>query len=159
LLTLRVGILTQSRRGESSLRSDELEAPMQDDSKIADFLAGGPHAVVGASRDRAKIGNQVLRAYIAAGRPVLAVNPTSDIVEGLKSYPDLASLPVPVYGVSVITPPHVTESIVEQAAALGIKRLWLQPGAESEQALRRAAELGISVISGGPCILVVFADK
>jgi predicted CoA-binding protein len=127
---------------------------MDNQAKIAEFLAGGPHAVVGASRDRAKIGNRVLQAYMQAGRPVFPVNPTADEIEGVKTYRDLASLPTPVHGVSVITPPHVTESIVEQAAALGIKHIWLQPGAESAQAVARATELGMNVISDGPCILV-----
>jgi len=31
----------------------------------------------------------------------------------------------------------------------------MQPGAESPEALRRAQELGMEVIAGGPCILVV----
>jgi uncharacterized protein len=127
---------------------------MDNQAKIAEFLAGEPHAVVGASRDRAKIGNRVLQAYLQAGRPVFPVNPGADEVEGLKAYPDLASLPAPVHGVSVITPPHVTESIVEHAGAIGIKHIWLQPGAESAQAVARATELGMNVISGGPCILV-----
>jgi predicted CoA-binding protein len=131
---------------------------MQIDAQIDAFLDGTPHAVVGASRDRTKIGNQVLRAYLKAGRPVFPVNPAVDAVEGLKSYPDLASLPEAVHGVSVITPPHITESIVEQAAVLGIKHIWLQPGAESEQAVRRADELGMNVIAGGPCLLVVLAE-
>jgi predicted CoA-binding protein len=131
---------------------------MQIDVQIDAFLGGAPHAVVGASRDRAKIGNQVLRAYLEAGRPVFPVNPTVDAVEGLKSYPDLASLPEAVHGISVITPPHITESIVEQAAMLGIKHIWLQPGAESEQAVRRAEELGMNVIAGGPCLLVVLPE-
>jgi hypothetical protein len=38
--------------------------------KIANFLAGAPHAVVGASRDRAKYGNKVLRVYLQNDRPV-----------------------------------------------------------------------------------------
>ncbi|MDB5341159.1 MAG: Rossmann fold nucleotide-binding protein, partial [Planctomycetaceae bacterium] len=75
-------------------------------------------------------------------------------VEGLHSYPDLASLPQPVHGVSIITPPSVTEAIIEQAGKLGIKHVWLQPGAESKQAVSRAAHWGINLISGGPCILV-----
>jgi predicted CoA-binding protein len=127
---------------------------MDNQAKIAEFLASAPHAVVGASRDRAKIGNKVLRAYVQTGRSVVPVNPTADEIEGLKAYPDLASLPAPVHGVSVITPPLVTESIVEKAGALGIKHIWLQPGAESPQAVARATELGMNVISGGPCILV-----
>ena len=132
---------------------------MNEQAQITEFLAGAPHAVVGASRDRAKIGNQVLRAYLHAGRTVIPVNPGVEEVEGLKAYPDLASLPAPVHGVSVITPPRVTELIIEQAGLIGIKNIWLQPGAESEQAVLRAKELGMNVISGGPCILVVLGQR
>ena len=55
---------------------------------------------------------------------------------------------------SIVTPPPVTEKLVEAAAIAGITRLWMQPGAESAAAVRRAGELGLSVISGGPCLLV-----
>ena len=98
----------------------------------------------------------MLRAYLQQGRSVYPVNPREAEIEGLKCYPDLASLPMPVHGVSVITPPQIAESIVEQARAIGVKHLWFQPGAESEPAVARANLLGLNVISGGPCILVVF---
>lgn len=132
---------------------------MDEHEQITAFLAGSPHAVVGASRDRSKYGNKVLRAYMQTSRAAVPVNPIEEKVEGEKAYPDLASLPEKVHGVSVITPPKVTESIVEQAGALGIKHIWLQPGAESPQAVRRAEELGMNVISGGPCILVVLGFR
>ena len=122
--------------------------------RIDQFLAGTPHAVVGASRDRAKYGNKVLRSYLQNDRDVYPVNPNIKEVEGLDAFPDLASLPQPVHGISVITRPEVTESIVEEAARLGIKNIWMQPGAESEKALERAQELGMSVIAEGPCVLV-----
>ena len=122
--------------------------------RIDAFLAGTPHAVVGASRDRAKYGNKVLRAYLQNDREVYPVNPNSEEVEGRAAFPDLASLPQPVHGISVITRPDVTERIVEQAAELGIKHIWMQPGAESEKAVRRTEQLGINVIAGGPCVLV-----
>jgi len=125
------------------------------DDQIAAFLAGDGFAVVGASRDRAKYGNKVLRSYLQAGRHVYAVNPRAREVEGQVSYPDLAALPEKVHGASIITPPAVTEQIVEQAAAAGIRHLWMQPGAESPAAIERAAELGLSLIHSGPCILVV----
>ena len=122
--------------------------------RIDAFLAGTPHAVVGASRDRAKYGNKVLRSYLQNDRDVYPVNPTRQEVEGLEAFPNLASLPRPVHGISVITPPEVTESIVEEAAELGITNIWMQPGAESEKALARAEELGMNLIAEGPCILV-----
>lgn len=124
-------------------------------ANIEAFLAGGPHAVVGASRDRTKIGYRVLQAYLQAGRPVYPINPAAADIDGVLTYADLALVPEPIHGLSVITPPKVSEAIVEKAGALGVKHIWFQPGAESEQAVTRAKELGMNVISGGPCILVV----
>ncbi|MCA9260459.1 MAG: CoA-binding protein [Planctomycetales bacterium] len=127
---------------------------MDERSQIERFLDGSPHAVVGASRDREKYGNKVLRAFMQHSRKAFPVNPTADEVEGLTAYPNLSALPEPVYGVSVITPPHATERVIEEAGKLGISHVWLQPGAESPRAVARAKELGIELIAGGPCILV-----
>ncbi|MED5285047.1 MAG: CoA-binding protein, partial [Planctomycetota bacterium] len=55
----------------------------------------------------------------------------------------------------VITPPEVTRSILHDAADLGLRRIWLQPGAEDPAVLELADHLGLSLISGGPCLLVV----
>ncbi len=125
------------------------------EQKIDSFLAGAPHAVVGASTDRTKYGNRVLRAYVQTGRPVHPVNPKAAEVEGLKAFPDLRSLPEAVHGISVITPPKVTEKVVEEAAELGIRHVWLQPGAESDAAVARAEQAGINVLADGSCVLIV----
>lgn len=127
------------------------------DNDIREFLAGERYAVAGASRSRSKYGNRVLRVYLQHGRTVYPVNPNTDEVEGLQAYPDLLSLPETVHGVSIITPPHITEKIVADAAEAGIKHVWMQPGAESTRAVDRARELGLNVIAGGPCLLVVWA--
>ncbi len=129
------------------------------DERIEQFLGGSPHAVVGASQNRSKYGNKVLRAYQQKKRDVFPVNPNADEVEGQKAYPNLASLPTSVHGVSVITPPDVTEMIVEQAGELGISNIWMQPGAESEFAIQRAQELRMNVIAGGPCALIVLGYR
>ncbi|MCL4201708.1 MAG: CoA-binding protein [Pirellulaceae bacterium] len=121
---------------------------------IEQFLAGSPHAVAGASRDRDKYGNKVLRAYQQRQRLVYPINPAATDIEGLQAYADLSRAPLPLHGVSIVTPPEVTEQIVEQAARLGIRYLWMQPGAESDRAIQSARRHGIHVIAGGPCILV-----
>ncbi len=126
---------------------------IEEETKL--FLDGSPHAVVGASTNREKYGNKVLRVYQQTGRAVYPINPRADEIEGLKAYPDLASLPEAVHGISVITPPKITESVVEEAAKLGIMNIWMQPGAESERAVQMAEEAGINVIGGDACILVV----
>ena len=127
---------------------------MTSDTQIDHFLAQPAFAVVGASRDRSKYGNKVLRCYQQNGRTAYPVNPNADEIEGLACVPDLASLPNQVKAASIITPPKITEKIVEQAAEAGVQHLWIQPGAESKAAVERAAELKLQIIAGGPCILV-----
>jgi predicted CoA-binding protein len=122
--------------------------------KIEEFLGAKRFAVVGASQDRAKYGNKVLRVYQQNKLDAVPVNPTATEVEGLTAYPDLTSVPGSIDAVSIITPPKVTETVVKQALALGIKNIWMQPGAESEAAVDLATHAGANVIAGGPCILV-----
>lgn len=121
---------------------------------IDDFLAGEVFAVAGASNDRSKFGNRVLRHYWAQGRRAIAVHPREAEVEGAPAVARLADLPEPIWGLSIVTPPAVTEGLVEEAAAAGIERIWMQPGAESAAAVARARELGLAVIAGGPCLLI-----
>ena len=133
---------------------------MQDvEQAIESFLSGSPFAVAGASSDRAKYGNKVLRCYFQNGRKAHPLNPRELEIEGHAVYPDLVSLPEAVHGLSIITPPPVTERLVEQAAEAGIKHVWMQPGAESPLAVERARELGLNCIAGGPCLLVVLGYK
>ena len=125
----------------------------------ADFLTQKRFAVVGASTDRTKYGNKVLRCYLQHGRDVVPVNPKDATVEGLAAVKSLSEIQPPVDAVSVITPPKVTEAVVEEAGKLGIKHLWMQPGAESDAAIARARALGMNVIAGGPCVLVVLGFR
>lgn len=125
------------------------------DEKIDAFLEAGPYAVVGASKDRSKYGNKVLRCYLQHNLKAYPINPGASQIEGRRAYPDLAALPEPVARISVITPPEVTEQIVVEAGNAGVEFIWMQPGAESEAAVDQAERAGIGVISGGPCLLVV----
>ncbi len=124
-------------------------------SAIDDFLADGPWAVVGASTDRAKFGNRVLRSYVSHGlAPVYGVHPIETEVEGVPTFPNLAALPETPRAISIITPPPVTDAVVADAIAAGVRFVWMQPGAESAAAIDAAAAAGLVVIAGGPCILV-----
>ena len=123
--------------------------------KIETFLGAERFAVVGASTDRSKYGNKVLRCYQQHNREVYPINPTAAEVEGLKAYPSLAALPAKVKAISVITPPSTTERVVREAAEAGVTHIWMQPGAESGDAIRTAESLGMTVIAGGPCLLVM----
>ena len=134
-------------------------ARRSDAERIDAFLASSSFAVVGASTDRSKYGNKVLRCYQQNGRKVFPVNPKAPEVEGLRAYPTLAALPEPVAAISVITPPAATEQVVREAHAASVKHVWMQPGAESDEAIRTAEALGMNVIADGPCLLVVMGYR
>jgi uncharacterized protein len=127
---------------------------MTSQQKIDAFLASRRFAVVGASQDRTKYGNKVLRVYLQNNRDVVPINPTASEIEGLAAYRDLASVPGEIEAISIITPPAITQRVVQDAIARGIKHIWMQPGTESDAAIEAAEAAGANVIAGGPCILV-----
>ncbi len=129
------------------------------DQRVASFLDGDLFAVAGASNERRKFGNKVLRCYMQAGREAYPVNPNEAEVEGLTAYPNLDALPRRPHGLSIITPPSITEGIVRSAVELGIRHIWIQPGAVHPGAVRMAAERGVNVIAGDACILVVLGFR
>ena len=127
---------------------------------IQSFLAAGPWAVVGASTDRAKYGNKVLRCYLQNDKlPLHAVNPRESEVEGVPAFPSLTELPERARAISIITPPAITEQVVAEAIEIGVEHLWMQPGAESDAAVQAAENAGLGVIAGGPCLLVVLGYR
>ncbi|KTC75629.1 CoA-binding protein [Legionella birminghamensis] len=122
---------------------------------VEQFLQSPAFGVVGASSNQSKFGNKVLRCYLAHDMKAYPVNPFEERIEGLACVKEVADLPEEIDSLSVITPPAVTEKIVEQAIAKGIKNVWMQPGAESDAAIEQGIKHGINVIARGPCILVV----
>jgi hypothetical protein len=83
----------------------------------------------------------------------MAVHPTASAVHGDPCWPNFASLPEPVERALVVVKPEATEAVVRDAAAAGVRRVWVQQGAESPSALRAAEELGLDVVHGH-CILM-----
>jgi predicted CoA-binding protein len=123
--------------------------------RIAQFLSAEGFAVAGASTNRDKYGNKVLRCYMQHSKRVVPVNPHVSAVEGLASVASVSDLPGNVQSLSIITPPRITEQVVEEAIAKGIPNIWMQPGAQSDEAIRRCEDAGINLIADGSCLLVV----
>jgi predicted CoA-binding protein len=123
--------------------------------RIDTFLDAEAFGVVGASSKPYKYGNKVLRCYQQNQRTVIPVNPVAKQIEGLACVASVSDLPGHVDSISIITPPQVTEQVVAEAIAKGIKNLWMQPGAESTQAVTACEEAGVNIIADGSCLLVV----
>ncbi|MFT6079955.1 MAG: putative CoA-binding protein [Planctomycetota bacterium] len=123
------------------------------------FLAVGSFAVVGASSNRDKYGNKVLRCYAQHDHPVVGVNPRADEIEGLPCYASLVDVPGPARAVSIVAPPAFAQQIVNDAVASSVRHLWFQPGSEDAVAIADAQARGIEVIAGGPCLLVALGYR
>lgn len=123
------------------------------------FFQSEAFGVVGASTDRHKYGNKVLRIYQQKGLRAIPVNPKEREIEGISCVSSVTELPDEVKSISVITPPQVTEQVVELAAGRGIRNIWMQPGAESDAAVEACRRHGINVIADGSCILVVLGSR
>ncbi len=129
---------------------------MASKSAVMDFIGQRSLAVVGVSRGGNKFGNTAYRELKAKGYQLVPVHPQAETLEGDRCAKNLASLPAPVGGVLVIVPPQQAEQVVREAAEAGIKRVWLQQGAELPAAIRLAESKGMSVVAG-ECILM-FAE-
>ena len=127
---------------------------MSRQEQIDRFLTSSVFGVVGASSNRQKFGNRVLRCYIQHGRQAIPVNPNEAVIEGVPCVGSIANLPGEVKSISMITPPAVTERLAPDAIAHGIENIWMQPGAESAAAVSLCREKGINVIADGSCLLV-----
>ncbi len=117
-------------------------------------------AVVGVSSDASKYGHKVFMDLLKAGYQVYAVHPAGGEINGHQRYGSLAELPLKPDVVSVVVPPSVALEIVKQCHKLGIHKVWLQPGSDSQAVLDYCQWHQIKVLAG-LCIMIerqTFAD-
>jgi len=103
-------------------------------------------AVIGVSNNHEKWGYKVYKTLKSSGFSVYAVNPKHTKIDLDRCYPDLRSISEKLDVVITIVPPKVTESIVKVCKELNIKKVWMQPGSESEDAIRYCKENGIDLM-------------
>jgi hypothetical protein len=120
---------------------------------IEGFLAQKSIAVAGVSRDPRSFSATTFKELAGRGYRLFAVNPNAESIHGEKCYPSLSRLPEKVGGVLLFTPPAVTETVVKEAAAAGIGRIWIQQGAQSPAALDFCREKNLAAVSG-QCIMM-----
>jgi predicted CoA-binding protein len=120
---------------------------------VAEFPKYRTWAVVGVSEDRNKYGNKIYRDLRDAGYRVFAVNPKLSTVEGDPCYPSIKALPEVPEVVDLVVPPAVSLNVVQDCLDAGAKRIWFQPGSESEEAIEKARAAGMEVVHDA-CIMI-----
>lgn len=109
-------------------------------------------AVVGASINPEKYGYIITQRLIKVGKEVFPVNPKPGQINGAKIYTSLSLLPKLPDVVDLVIPPAAALQVVEECAALGINRIWFQPGSRSSKASQRCRELGFEFVDDR-CVL------
>ncbi len=127
--------------------------PVVSSELVQDFVSRRRLAIAGVSRSGRKFGNLLLRELKARGYEVVPVHPEAPDLQGLPCAKGLAELKGRVDGLVVVTPPSEAVKLVREAADAGIGRVWLQQGAESDEAVRIAAERGVALVRGH-CLLM-----
>ena len=125
---------------------------------IIDFLKQKRFAVIGSFRNKEKFAYRILVDLIKKGYEVFPVNPRLGEVEGRVCYKTISDIPYSVDVANIVTPPLVTESILKECLQKGIKRVWLQPGAESQTAINFCHNNGMKVIYG-ICVMLESLKK
>lgn len=120
---------------------------------ILDFVASKRLAIVGASRSGKKFGNMAASELKQRGYEVFYIHPQAESIDGQPCYRDLAAVAGKVDGVWICVSPQQSADAVRQAAAAGLKHVWLQQGADTPEALAAAREAGLEPITG-KCILM-----
>lgn len=100
-------------------------------------------AIVGASQDRGRYSNKAVRAWANRGWTVVPVHPKHEEVEGIKAYPSIDRIPGDVDVASLYVPPQVGIGVLDAIAEKGIKEVYVNPGAESDELIEKARGLGL----------------
>lgn len=120
---------------------------------IEEFISGRRIAVVGLSRTGKKFGNAAFLELARRGYEVLAVHPEAEEIAGAKCYRSLTALKEAVDGVVISIRPADVPAVLREAAATGVKNVWLQKGAESREAIALGEDLHLNLVTG-KCVLM-----
>ncbi len=123
---------------------------------VEDFLNQKRIAIVGVSHNKRKFGNSIYSELKKKGYEIFPVNPQMNEIDGDKCYPSISSLPEELDSLIISVAPDKTMSVVEEAKNAGMRKIWIQRGSQSLEAVKFCRENNIDVISG-ECILM-FAE-
>jgi len=107
------------------------------DDKIKElFISSKAIALVGASNNKEKDSNKVMKFLQRTGYKVIPVNPTciNNIIYGEKVYGSLTDIEQKVDIVDVFRPSEEAEEIANQTIKIGASVLWLQLDIQSDKA-------------------------
>lgn len=129
-------------------------ASMTHQERVQDFLSQKRIALSGLSRTNDSGAGSIYLKLREHGYEVFALHPEAEALHGDDCYPSLSAIPGGVDAVFIMNSPDISEQIVDEALALGIKQFWMHnntfmPSSVSEAAVARCHAAGVNVIDVG----------
>lgn len=122
---------------------------------IMEFEVKKVWAVVGSVHNKEKFAYKIYNFMKDHGYKVYAVDPSGKDVDGEKSYVSLKDLPEVPEAVDMVIHPTKAVKFIDETKELNIKFIWFQPGAESEELVKKAEDYGMEVVHH-KCVMVEF---
>ena len=125
--------------------------------------------VVGANRERGKIGSELLHNVVSGGYTgrLSVVHPSAASIDGVKAYPSVAEVPGPIDLALIAVPADRVTGIVDESIAKGVKAIVVisagfseiggDGGSREADLLRRVRHAGVRLV-GPNCMGVINTD-
>ena len=110
-------------------------------------------ALFGASPRPDSLALKIQNRIISWNQTFFPINPKYEKIEGIKTYPNLTSLPEMPDLVVFMTNPQISLALLDQVAAKKVKKVWFQPGSFDASVIAKAEALNLK-INTTHCILV-----
>ena len=119
---------------------------------IEDFLAQKRIAMAGISRDPTHFSVTLFEEFCRRGYDVVPVNPNATDIQGKRCFAGVQDIQPPVEAALLMTSPASTETVVNDCAEAGIRRVWMYratgDGAVNAKAVATCRERGMQVVPG-----------
>jgi uncharacterized protein len=129
-----------------------MQIPTPSLDSIEEFLAQKRIAMIGVSRNPKDFSAALFEEFRKRGYDMVPVNPQAGEVLGLTCFASVEDIQPPVDAALLMTTAEVTDMVVSDCAAAGIRRVWMYraggQGAVSAKAIAFCLEHGIQVIPG-----------
>lgn len=109
-------------------------------------------AVIGANQNPEKFGWKIYKRLKDKGYEVYPLNPAYETIDGDICYKSLSSMPRVPEVINMVVAPERGKPYIEEAAKLGIKYIWFQPGTFDKEIFVLVKELGMEALQA--CVLV-----
>ncbi|HTP01990.1 MAG TPA: CoA-binding protein [Anaerolineales bacterium] len=120
---------------------------IENDAELRQILSAATTvASVGVSSNPDKPSYGIFQYLSEAGYRMIPVNPTTPEIRGVRTYPDLKSVPGKIDVVQVFRKPEDVPPVVVQAIQAGASVVWMQEGIVNTDAAALAEKAGLKVV-------------